>query len=131
MYKRRVIEVLMDFILIGSAYYVANRWRFDPEAYAANAETFYGALPIAIGIQLIAFFIVGVYRGEWHYFSLRDSVTVLKGVVLGVSGIALFVVALYTFIGDPKMMFVYYALLVTAFTLIARGSLRLLGQALR
>jgi UDP-GlcNAc:undecaprenyl-phosphate GlcNAc-1-phosphate transferase len=131
MYKRRVIEVLMDFILIGAAYYLANRWRFDPEAYAANAETFYGSLPLALGIQLVAFFIVGVYRGEWHYFGVTDAVTVLKGVVLGVSGIAMLVVAMYTFIGDPKMIFVYYALLLTAFVVLARGSLRLIGQLLR
>ena len=33
--------------------------------------------------QLVAFFIVGVYRGVWHYFGLMDGVTLAKGVLLG------------------------------------------------
>jgi UDP-GlcNAc:undecaprenyl-phosphate GlcNAc-1-phosphate transferase len=127
MHKRRVIEVLMDFILIGSAYYLANRWRYDVETYAANADRFYGSLPIVISVQLVAYFIVGVYRGEWHYFGPRDAVTVLKGVALGVSGVAL----LYGYFNDPRLIFIYYALLVLVFTVAARGSLRLVGRLLR
>ncbi len=127
MHKRRVIEVIMDFILIASAYYLANRWRYDVEVYAANADRFYGSLPIVISIQLIAFFLAGVYRGEWHYFGLKDAVTVLKGVALGVSGVAL----LYGYFNDPRLIFVNYALLVLIFTIAARGSLRLAGGLLR
>ncbi|HUQ87603.1 MAG TPA: MraY family glycosyltransferase, partial [Vicinamibacterales bacterium] len=77
MHKRRVFEVLMDFILIGSAYYIANRWRYDVETYASQADRFYASLPIVISVQLISFFIVGVYRGLWHVFSGQDAVTVL------------------------------------------------------
>jgi len=127
MHKRRVFEVLMDFILIGSAYYFANRWRYDVETYASHADRFYGSLPIVISVQLISFFIVGVYRGLWHVFDARDVVTVLKGVALGVSGVAL----LYGYFNDPKLIFVYYASLVLIFTIAARGSLRLVGSLLR
>ena len=49
------------------AYYCANRWLFDPEAYLRNAEIFYRSLPIVVAVQLVAFFIVGVYRGHWQY----------------------------------------------------------------
>ena len=73
MHKRRVFEVLMDFILIGSAYYFANRWRYDVETYASHADSFYGSLPIVISVQLVAFFIVGVYRGVWHVFGAHDA----------------------------------------------------------
>jgi UDP-GlcNAc:undecaprenyl-phosphate GlcNAc-1-phosphate transferase len=131
MHKRRVVEVLADFVLIGAAYYVANRWRFDVHAYAANADNFYGSLPIVLSVQLLSFFVAGVYRGEWHYFGWRDVVTVLKGVVLGVSGVTLLVIAIYDYTADPKLMFVYYALLITVFVIVSRASLRFLGQALR
>ena len=131
MHKRRVVEVLMDFVLIGAAYYLANRWRFDVEAYAANADNFYGSLPIVVSVQLVSFFVAGVYRGEWHYFGGRDVVTVMKGVVLGVSGVTLLVIANYDYTADPKMIFVYYALLVTVFVIMSRASLRLFGQLLR
>ncbi|MBY0493515.1 MAG: undecaprenyl/decaprenyl-phosphate alpha-N-acetylglucosaminyl 1-phosphate transferase [Cyanobacteria bacterium] len=131
MHKRRVIEVMADFVLIGAAYYLANRWRFDVEAYAANADTFYGSLPIVVSVQLVSFFIAGVYRGEWHYFVWRQAVTVLKGAALGVSGVTLFVIALYDFTADSKMIFVYYALLVPVFVIASRASLRLAGGLLR
>jgi UDP-GlcNAc:undecaprenyl-phosphate/decaprenyl-phosphate GlcNAc-1-phosphate transferase len=127
MHKRRVFEVLMDFILIGSAYYFANRWRYDVETYASHADRFYGSLPIVISVQLISFFIVGVYRGLWHVFDAQDAVTVLKGVALGVSGVAL----LYGYFNDPKLIFVYYALLLLILTIAARLSLRLAGALLR
>jgi len=54
-------------------------------------------------------------------------VTVLKGAALGVSGVAL----LYGYFNDPTLIFVYYALLVTGFTLAARTALRLTGALLR
>ena len=127
MHKRRVFEVLMDFILIAAAYYFANRWRYDVETYAAQADRFYSSLPIVISVQLIAFFLVGVYRGLWHVFDAHDAVTVLKGVALGVSGVAL----LYGYFNDPKLIFLYYALLLAVFTLTARASLRLAGALLR
>ena len=131
MHKRRVVEVIADFCLIGAAYYFANRLRFDPEAYAANAENFYGSLPIVLSVQLVAFFIVGVYRGEWHLYGANDAVTAIKGVVLGVSGVAVVVLALFDYDRDPRMILVYYAALLAALVLVARGSFRLAAQLLR
>jgi UDP-GlcNAc:undecaprenyl-phosphate GlcNAc-1-phosphate transferase len=131
MYKRRVLEVLIDFGLIGASYYIANRWRFDPEAYQANAESFYGSLPIVIAAQLVAFFMVGVYRGEWHIYGADDAVTSIKGVVLGASGIALVVLAMFQYTSDPRMIFVYYAGLLAALMLLSRGSMRLAAHLFR
>ena len=36
-----------------------------------------------LAAQLVAFFIVGVYRGVWRHFGMMDGVTVAKGVLLG------------------------------------------------
>lgn len=131
MHKRRVVEVIVDFVLIGAAYYVANRLRFDVEAYATNAENFYDSLPIVIGVQLMAFFIVGVYRGVWHVFVWRDAITIVKGVMLGAAAIALLVLSIYSYSGDPRMIFLYYPALLAAFVIVARGSLGLLEYSFR
>lgn len=131
MHKRRVVEVIADFCLVGAAYYFANRLRFDPEAYAANAENFYGSLPIVLAVQLVAFFVVGVYRGEWHLYGAHDAVTALKGVVLGVSAVGVIVLTVYSYTGDPRMILIYYAALLAAFMLVSRGSLRLAAQLRR
>jgi UDP-GlcNAc:undecaprenyl-phosphate GlcNAc-1-phosphate transferase len=131
MHKRRVIEVLTDFGLIGASYYYANRLRFDVEAYAANAESFYGSLPIVMAVQLVAFFVVGVYRGEWHYFGAPDAMTAIKGVVLGASGVALLVIPVFQYTADPKIIVIYYAALLAALVVASRLSLRLAGRLLR
>jgi len=121
----------MDFAVIGAAYYAANRLRFDVEAYAANAESFYGSLPIVLAVQLVAFFVVGVYRGEWHIYGTEDAVTAIKGVVLGVSAVALFVLPLFSYTADPRMLFVYYAAILSVLIVASRAFFRLVSYVLR
>src|SRR4029079_5021365 len=68
MHKRRVAEVLLDFCLIALAYYAAYRLKFEAEDFLANFQNLYRSLPLVVAIQLLAFFVVGVYRGVWRYF---------------------------------------------------------------
>jgi UDP-GlcNAc:undecaprenyl-phosphate GlcNAc-1-phosphate transferase len=126
--KRRVAEVLLDFCLISIAYYAANRLRFGPEAYLANAERFYESLPMLIAVQLASFFFVGVYRGTWHYFGLMDGVNVAKGVVLGTATAQLITLYVYQ---DPlysKAVFLIYAVLIGVLVTTSRASWRLMGE---
>ena len=82
MYKRRVAEVLLDFCLVVIAYYGAYKLRFeDPEDFMRNFTSFSRSLPVVLAAQLVAFFIVGVYRGMWRHFGIMDTVTVAKGVL--------------------------------------------------
>jgi UDP-GlcNAc:undecaprenyl-phosphate GlcNAc-1-phosphate transferase len=41
-------------------------------------------LPVIVASQLVAFFIVGVYRGVWRYFSITDTIVMARGVFVGV-----------------------------------------------
>jgi UDP-GlcNAc:undecaprenyl-phosphate GlcNAc-1-phosphate transferase len=120
-YKRRVIEVLIDASLAGAAYYAANRLRFDVEAYAANAENFYRSLPIVLTAQLIAFFVVGVYRGTWDHFKRKDRVTFLKGVALGVAVSQLAVLVVYGYYSYSISVFLIYASVLGALMIVARS----------
>lgn len=120
-YKRRVIEVLVDASLAGAAFYAANRLRFDVEAYAANAENFYSSLPIVLTAQLVAFFVVGVYRGTWDHFKRKDRVTFLKGVVLGVAVSQLAVLAVYGYYSYSISVFLIYATVLGALMITARS----------
>jgi len=120
-YKRRVIEVLIDVSLAGAAYYVANRLRLDPEAYAANAENFYRSLPIVLAAQLVAFFVLGVYRGSWDHFKRKDRVTFLKGVALGAAASQLAVMALYGYYSYSISVFLIYATVLAALMILARS----------
>jgi UDP-GlcNAc:undecaprenyl-phosphate/decaprenyl-phosphate GlcNAc-1-phosphate transferase len=125
MFKRRVVEVVVDFCAIGIAYYAAYRLRFmDPGRYLANVESFYESLPMVLAAQLVAFFVVGVYRGTWHYFNMRDSLTLFKGVVLGTAGAQIVLLYLYDVPTHSRGVFVIYLAIVLTLTTLARASFR-------
>jgi UDP-GlcNAc:undecaprenyl-phosphate/decaprenyl-phosphate GlcNAc-1-phosphate transferase len=129
MYKRRVGEVLLDFCLVASAYYFAYRLRFeDPESFMKEFRNFTNSLPVVLASQLIAFFVMGVYRPVWRYFGMMDAVVVVKGVALGTIAVQLFYLYLYRFFSYSRTVFVIYAALLTVFVITSRASFRLIGE---
>jgi UDP-GlcNAc:undecaprenyl-phosphate/decaprenyl-phosphate GlcNAc-1-phosphate transferase len=129
MYKRRVGEVLLDFCLVAIAYYFAYRLRFeDPEQFLNEFRNFISSLPVVLASQLIAFFVVGVYRPVWRYFGLMDAVVVVKGVALGTVTVIVFYLFLYRFFSYSRTVFVIYAALLTMLMIASRASFRLIGE---
>jgi UDP-GlcNAc:undecaprenyl-phosphate GlcNAc-1-phosphate transferase len=128
MYKRRVLEVLLDFCLISIAYYGAYRLRFEGDEYLRNAENFYVSLPVVLAAQLVVFFMVGVYRGVWHYFGLMDGVTVAKGVVLGTAAAQVAVLYFYYYFNQSRTLFLIYAVLLVVLMTLSRASFRLMAE---
>lgn len=124
-YKRRIFEVLVDVTLAGAAYYLANRLQLDRQEFAANAEKFYGSLPIVLTAQLTGFMIAGVYRGTWDHFKRKDRVTFLKGVALGAAISQAAVWLLYGYYSYSISIFLIYisilgGLMVAGRTVIAK-----------
>jgi len=125
MFKRRVVEVVFDSGAIAVSYYAAYRLRFlDTGQYLNNVEIFYDSLPVVLAAQLIAFFIVGVYRGTWHYFNMRDGLRLLKGVALGAAGALILLLYLYDVPGQSRGVFPIYVAVVLTLTVLARASFR-------
>ena len=125
MFKRRVVEVVFDAAAIAASYYAAYRLRFmDTGEYLLNVESFYDSLPVVLAAQLIAFFIVGVYRGTWHYFNMRDGLRLLKGVALGAAGALILLLYLYDAPSQARGVFPIYVGVVLAVTMVARASFR-------
>jgi UDP-GlcNAc:undecaprenyl-phosphate GlcNAc-1-phosphate transferase len=134
MYKRRVAEVVLDFSLAFLAYYVANQWLFAPEDYLRNAENFYQSLPIVLTAQLVAFFIVGLYREAWQYRGrLKDFRRLAHGVILGAAGAQVFIIVIYQYFPRSLTVFAVYAALLIAIVTLSRVMLfgidRILGTA--
>jgi len=127
-YKRRVAEVLLDFGLISLAYYGAYQLRFEGETYLKNAEQFYATLPTVLSVQLIAFFIVGVYRGSWHFFGLMDGVTIAAGVLLGTVTAPGLIHLLGSRDRYSLAVFLIYAVLLGGLVTASRASLRLMEE---
>jgi UDP-GlcNAc:undecaprenyl-phosphate GlcNAc-1-phosphate transferase len=128
MYKRRIAEVILDVTLVSLAYYAAYRLRFDDSTFSAYMQPFLRSLPIVIAIQMVASFVVGVYRGVWRLFSLMDAVVMAKGVALGTAGIVLTLLLLFRFDNYSRGVFVIYAALLLLIQLGSRASFRLMSE---
>lgn len=129
MYKRRVAEVVLDFCLVTVAYYGAYRLRFeDPNDFLRNFSNFSESLPVVVAAQMVAFFVVGVYRGTWRHFGMMDTVVVAKGVVAGVVGAELAILYVYRFNSYSRTVFIIYAVLLLLAVTLSRASFRLVGE---
>ncbi|HUK32963.1 MAG TPA: hypothetical protein VLV86_03570, partial [Vicinamibacterales bacterium] len=129
MYKRRVAEVVLDGALVALCYWLAYRLRFeDPYDFVNNIDQFFKSFPIVLSAQLIAFFVVGIYRGAWRHFGMMDSLNVAKGVFLGTVGSLLFILVVYHFFAYSRTVFAIYAVLVLIAVTLSRASFRLVGK---
>jgi hypothetical protein len=120
MYKQRVAEVLVDATLTGLAYYAVNKWFFDPEAYLRNAENFYRALPLIVAGQLVAFFVIGLYRNNWQYESPKDALRIAAGVLAGTVGAQIALIVVYQFWDHSLIVFALYAALLVVIVTVSR-----------
>lgn len=128
MYKRRVVEVMLDFCLIPIAYYAAYRLRFEGNVLALNYQYFLRSLPVVLASQLIALFIVGGYRGAWRYFGIMDAVVFAKGVALGAVASLAIILYAYNYESYSRAVFVIYAALLLLLLTASRASFRLVGE---
>jgi len=90
-HKRRLVEILVDFCLICSAYVFAHVLRFEGVLTAELQRLIVRSLPMILVIKLSCFMSCGLYRGMWRYLGLRDLIMVFRAVTLGslLSSIAL------------------------------------------
>lgn len=82
-YKRRIVEVLLDFTFIFIAYYSAYFLRFEGQLLASNLYLLRESLIWIILIKMFVFFIFGLYRGLWKYIGISDFFTIFKVVSIG------------------------------------------------
>jgi UDP-GlcNAc:undecaprenyl-phosphate/decaprenyl-phosphate GlcNAc-1-phosphate transferase len=128
MHKRRVAEVLLDLCLVVLAYQAAYGVRFEGSAFSGYRQQFLVSLPIVVGVQMLALFIVGAYRGVWRYFGLMDGVTFAKGVLLGTAGSVVILLYAYRFEHYSRGVFIVYAAILMLLLCGSRASFRLIRE---
>lgn len=128
-YKRRLFEVLLDFILIPLAYWSSYLLRFEGSAYGANFPIFLRSLPIVVACQLFSFFLLGVYRGIWQYVGIRDVIIYVKAITVGTVLSVLVNLGIYRFMGFSRTLFLIYWMILIALVTASRFSYRLIDEA--
>ncbi len=129
-YRRRLFEVLLDFVLICAAYYTAYLLRFEG-APGGNLNFFLRSLPILIACQLLAFYFFGVYRGVWESTGIRDLVGYVEGITAGTVGTILVLLFMYRFQSFSRAVFVIYWGLMVILVSLSRLSFRLMDEGIR
>jgi len=129
-YKRRLLEVVLDLVLITVAYYTAYLLRFEG-VVGPNFPFFLKSLPILIASQIFWFYIMGVYRGVWESTSLRDLTDYVKGITGGTVTAMLILLFLYRFYSFSRAVFVIYWFIMLILLSLSRFSFRLLEEGIR
>lgn len=129
-YRRRLFEVLLDFVLITVALYAAYLLRFEGEP-GANFYFFIRSLPIMIACQILSFYIFGVYRGVWETTSVRDLISYVKAITMGTIAPMLILLFIYRFASFSRAVFVIYWVLMIIMVSLSRLSFRLLDEGIR
>lgn len=124
-YKRQLLLVLLDFFLVAFSYYLSYRLRFDRSDLPAIFPIFLRSLPAIIACKLLAFFIMGVYRGIWGYMSTNDVYVQLKASSLATLLSIAVATYLYRFESFYLGIFVIDWLITTGILLGTRGSFRI------
>ena len=92
-FKRRLLEVILDFFLIAIAYYLAFLIRFGLAMNEVRIELFLQSFPVALAAAYLSFFFFGIYRGVWRYVGVDDLVRFIKAtigcVILATAGISI------------------------------------------
>jgi UDP-GlcNAc:undecaprenyl-phosphate GlcNAc-1-phosphate transferase len=129
-YRRRLLEVVLDSILITVAYYTAYFLRFEG-AIGGDFQRFLKSLPVLIACQLLCFFVFGIYRGVWARTSVSDLIVYLKAITAGTILTVLILLGLYRFQGFSRAVFAIYWVFMLILVSASRLSFRLLDEALK
>lgn len=124
-YKRHMILVMLDFILIAFAYYLSYRLRFDGLEFSYYFQIFLKSLPVIIGCKIIVFFVMGIYRGLWSFISTNDVYLYMRASLLASLVSIAAVTIIYRFQNFSKGLFVIDWVLTTGLMLGVRGSFRI------
>jgi UDP-GlcNAc:undecaprenyl-phosphate GlcNAc-1-phosphate transferase len=127
LYKRRIAEIALDFVLIGGAYVLAYLVRFDWQIDEYQLTRLIKTLPLVLAVKLIAFLASGLYRGIWAYIDFEGFARLLKSSLWASVTTVFMILALNRFVGFSRsLFFIDFAIL-----LLLMGGVRALLRGLR
>jgi UDP-GlcNAc:undecaprenyl-phosphate GlcNAc-1-phosphate transferase len=126
-HRRRIVEILLDTLLVTLAYYSAYLLRFDGDMPGEQIAIFLRTLPPLMAIQILSFLIGGVYKDIWRYVGVNELAILAVAVFVGsaVSGLA--VLLFYKFHGPSRAVFILNGVLLLVFVGASRVSFRLIA----
>ncbi len=127
-YKRRLLEIGLDLMLIGVAYYLAYWTRYGLDMTAQSMALFLRSWPLALGAAYVSYYLIGVYRGVWRYVGFNDLLRYVRGALAAALLTWLATRLIYPggdFTADVFLLFAVYLLLGLA---ASRSSFQVLDR---
>ncbi|MFW5968291.1 MAG: polysaccharide biosynthesis protein [Persicimonas sp.] len=128
---RMVLIAAFHVVVFAAAFVGAYAVRFDFEIPGSHAETMWELLPFVIGIKLVVFMALEMFRGWWRYVSLRDIISLARALGFASGAVLLANVFIFSPETFPRSIYVIDFGLAFLGLASARGSLRLLREAIR
>ena len=123
---RRLVEVLVDFVLIAGAFAAAYLARFGWPGTVSQRHLAEVTIPILIAARYLAFMPFGLYRSVWRYAGSRD-LAAIAGAIVTSEVATLAYISITQTVGDfSRAFFVIDALIC----FVAIGASRLAERAL-
>lgn len=121
-FKRRMMEVLMDLALAYICFCLAYGLRFDFELLPKYKEQIMVSIPWVLGLTLAAFQAMGVYAGFWENYGIRDVLRFGKAAGAATLCCIALAVVLYRYEAYPRSVFPLFGVLLFLSTLGVRTS---------
>jgi FlaA1/EpsC-like NDP-sugar epimerase len=118
----------IDLTLFALAHVAANVIRYDLMLEGKDWGHLLDVLPLLMGIKLLVFFVMGVYRGMWRYVSVNDMMTILKATIVSSLLLMAVILVIYRFQGFSRGVFVLDGLLTFVFVAGVRVIIRQIFQ---
>jgi FlaA1/EpsC-like NDP-sugar epimerase len=112
-HRRRLVEVIVDFLLISASFTAAFIVRLEGTGVVWQRHVFDRSLPALLVARYVFFIAFGLYRGVWRYAGARDAASVLAACVLSEAAAFLFTWATVPFNGFPRSVYLIDVLLCT------------------
>lgn len=127
-YKRRLLEIALDFFVIGATYYLSF-WTINGlNMNEVALQEYLYTLPVALSCAYISFFVFGVYRGVWKYVGVDELVNYVKVVLVNVVILAFAIGFIYRFTDFSPVIFILYAVFLLLGLMATRSSFKILDQ---
>ena len=127
---RRLVEVLIDFLIICASFLAAYLLQVDGRGSEVQRAVFLATLPVLLGVRYVLFVLVGIYRRVWRFATPRDLAAIASATALSVPITIAIVAKTQSLQSFPLEIFLVDALLCAVLVSASRLALRMAPDVL-
>ncbi|HXR11641.1 MAG TPA: hypothetical protein VN770_05055 [Gaiellaceae bacterium] len=129
-HRKRLVEVVVDFLLITASFTAAFLIRLQGTGLPWQRHVFDMSLPALLVARYVFFIVFGLYRGVWRYAGARDAASIVVACVGSEAAAFLFTWATVPWNGFPRGTYLIDVLLCTFLIGISRFWERALARGI-